>query len=336
MLSKTYILIKMTNKANLWHILYPSSPFSFFLEIIMNTYNGRLILKVKKRRSSLPLPGKKLAVEKENQCVTSQPKSLKRPNPFSTSKTDCESKDKCKKLIIHDSKHIHQSSLLTDLSNLSKEKTELRRSDSKEPSYELQNVTNEKKEEVTENTKSENVIYESPQVPFNWMLKQKLKFFSKKPFPYDMKSSNEPKAIHNFTSSTNHLKEPLLSQYLYNWIHPSLPGVPNYPLKTTVLGGSSKEEKNCINVFANNMELRDIIMKQWRMSFQSLYNMLKTSNCPYFYLCGHQFTVLFKSAGIGSNGMCAVLGPTTKGLRDLLSQEGLLKFFYYLEDLELI
>uniref|UniRef100_A0A7M5WXI6 Uncharacterized protein n=1 Tax=Clytia hemisphaerica TaxID=252671 RepID=A0A7M5WXI6_9CNID len=300
----------------------------------MNTYNGRLILKVKKRRSSLPLPGKKVCAEKENQCVTSQPKSLKRPNPFSKTKTDCESKDKCKKFINYDTKDIHQSNLLTDLSNLSQDKRELRLSDSKEPSYELKDVIKEKKDEVTEDANSENVIYESSQVPFNWMLKQKLKFFSKKPFLYDIKSSHEPKAIHNFTSSSDQPDEPLLNQHLYNWIHPSLPGIPNYPLKTTVLGGSSKEEKNCINLFANNMELRDIIMKEWRKSFQSLYNMLKTSYCPYFYICGHQFSVLFKSSSVGHDGMCAVLGPTTKGLRDLLSQEGLNFDFIYTRDEE--
>ena len=52
---------------------------------------------------------------------------------------------------------------------------------------------------------------------------------------------------------------------------------------------------------------------------KSLYNSLKSNQCPYFYVLTHSFTVLFKAQNIGETGeMCAILTPSTKGLRQTL------------------
>lgn len=54
-------------------------------------------------------------------------------------------------------------------------------------------------------------------------------------------------------------------------------------------------------------------------SFKSLFNSLKTNQCPYFYVLTHTFMVLFKSETIGvNNEMTAILTPSTKGFRESL------------------
>jgi hypothetical protein len=47
---------------------------------------------------------------------------------------------------------------------------------------------------------------------------------------------------------------------------------------------------------------------------------LKSNQCPYFYVLTHSFTVLFKAQNIGddTDEMCAILTPSTKGLRHSL------------------
>ena len=295
----------------------------------MNHYNGRLILKVKKRRNSIPLPSKKFLEEKENQCLTPPAKSLKRPNPFSK---QIDGHGKSKKTVDNVLReNFKQSSLLSDLSSLTNECDKNPKTNTiysiKEIKSTAENATVEK--EAIDNgnldTEKSTITYENSQFPLCWTVKQKVKFLTSTNFNIDLKASNEPTAIHQFTGdSDNDGEKTIFNKFLYNWIHPFIPGVTNYPLKTTILGKSGKEEKQCINMLANNVELQAVVMKQWRTSFQSLFNMLKSSYCPYFFLCGYQFTVLFKSPGVGAKPATAILGPTTKGLRDLLTQEGMI------------
>ena len=294
----------------------------------MNHYNGRLILKVKKRRNSIPLPSKKFFEEKENHCLTPPAKSLKRPNPFSK---QSEGHGKSKKNVNNVLReNFKQSSLLSDLSSFAS-KCDDNPHPKVNPTYSIKEVessieNNEVEKEAINNdnpdTEKLTLTYKSPQFPLSWTVKQKVKFLASTNFNVDLKASNDPTAIHQFTRNSDNDEGTIFNKFLYNWIHPVIPGMTNYPLKTTILGKSGKEEKQCINMLANNTELQAVVMKQWKTSFQSLFNMLKSSYCPYFFLCGHQFTVLFKSPGVGAKSATAVLGPTTKGLRDLLTQEG--------------
>ncbi len=49
---------------------------------------------------------------------------------------------------------------------------------------------------------------------------------------------------------------------------------------------------------------------------------MRARQCPFFYVCTHQFSVLFRAAGIaGIAETHALMTPTTKGLRDILQQE---------------
>ncbi len=69
-----------------------------------------------------------------------------------------------------------------------------------------------------------------------------------------------------------------------------------------------------------NAEIQKSLSKSWNQSFKSLYNSLKTNECPYFYVLTHSYVVLFRAQNIGSgvNEMQAILTPSTKGLRQTL------------------
>lgn len=69
--------------------------------------------------------------------------------------------------------------------------------------------------------------------------------------------------------------------------------------------------------------LSTCLLDDWRESFRSLFGLLRARQCPFFYVCTHQFTVLFRAAGIGGvPEIHALLTPTTRGLRDVLQREG--------------
>ena len=54
----------------------------------------------------------------------------------------------------------------------------------------------------------------------------------------------------------------------------------------------------------------------------SVYLMVRHGVCPYFYVCCHNMTLLFRSAGIVREEMHAIITPTTRGLRSALDEEG--------------
>ena len=61
-------------------------------------------------------------------------------------------------------------------------------------------------------------------------------------------------------------------------------------------------------------------------SFTSLYQQLMIGLCPYFYLCCHQFTVLFRGQGVGGYPQhTACLTPSTCGIREALNHAGRLR-----------
>lgn len=69
--------------------------------------------------------------------------------------------------------------------------------------------------------------------------------------------------------------------------------------------------------------ISNCMVNDWCESFRSLFGLLRARQCPFFYVCTHQFTVLFRAAGIGGVAeIHAILTPTTRGLRDVLRKEG--------------
>jgi len=65
------------------------------------------------------------------------------------------------------------------------------------------------------------------------------------------------------------------------------------------------------------------LLNDWCESFRSLFGLLRARQCPFFYVCTHQFMVLFRAAGIGGVAEThALVTPTTKGLREVIQAEG--------------
>jgi len=64
------------------------------------------------------------------------------------------------------------------------------------------------------------------------------------------------------------------------------------------------------------------LFHDWCENFRSLFGLLRARQCPFFYVCTHQFNVLFRAAGIGGvEEIHALMTPTTKGLRDILRRD---------------
>lgn len=82
----------------------------------------------------------------------------------------------------------------------------------------------------------------------------------------------------------------------------------------------------------NNIAIKEALYKEWSESFRSLFHLLRARQCPYFYVCANNFTVLFRAAGIcGISEAHALLTPTTRGFRESLKQEGIKIYIYNIE-----
>ncbi|XP_030580418.1 protein downstream neighbor of son homolog [Archocentrus centrarchus] len=107
-------------------------------------------------------------------------------------------------------------------------------------------------------------------------------------------------------------------QNLVYWQHPSLPWLSLFPRINAERSFSGKSIP-----WAQDAALQQSLMREWSISLSSLYTLLKSRLCPYFYLCSYQFTVLFRAAGLGSSSITALISPTTRGLREAMKAEGI-------------
>ncbi|KAK7812584.1 hypothetical protein U0070_021564 [Myodes glareolus] len=109
-----------------------------------------------------------------------------------------------------------------------------------------------------------------------------------------------------------------LQQTLVYWLHPAFSWLPLFPRI-----GADKKMAGKSSPWSNDETLQQTLMSDWSVSFTSLYNLLKTKLCPFFYVCTYQFTVLFRAAGLaGSDVVTALVSPTTRGLREAMKNEG--------------
>ncbi|XP_021111861.1 protein downstream neighbor of Son isoform X2 [Heterocephalus glaber] len=108
-------------------------------------------------------------------------------------------------------------------------------------------------------------------------------------------------------------------QSLVYWLHPALSWLSLFPRI-----GADRKMAGKTSLWSNDETLQHVLMSDWSMSFTSLYNLLKSKLCPYFYVCTYQFTVLFRAAGLaGSDVITALISPTTRGLREAMKNEGI-------------
>ncbi|KAK1170111.1 hypothetical protein AOXY_G9081 [Acipenser oxyrinchus oxyrinchus] len=167
----------------------------------------------------------------------------------------------------------------------------------------------------------------------DWSLKTRLLFTSQLPFTWaeHLKAQEEAQGLSQHcraaVSTLPHsIPEPRSSlelrcafqQSLVYWQHPSLPWLQLFPR----IGAERRLAGKCAP-WAQDEVLQQLLMSE-SVSFTSLYNLLRSRLCPYFYLCAYQFTVLFRAAGLaGSEGITALISPTTRGLREAMKMEGI-------------
>ncbi|XP_008288250.1 protein downstream neighbor of son homolog [Stegastes partitus] len=170
--------------------------------------------------------------------------------------------------------------------------------------------------------------------PADWSLKTRLLFTS----PLTLSWAEQPKAQEEalglsqhcraqFSSLPHSLQDPrscselrcAFQQSLVYWQHPSLPWLSMFPRINAERSFTGKSTP-----WAQDAALQQSLMREWSVSLSSLYSLIKSRLCPYFYLCSYQFTVLFKAAGLGGSGnITALISPTTRGLRQAMKAEGI-------------
>ncbi|KAK2856725.1 hypothetical protein Q5P01_005460 [Channa striata] len=170
--------------------------------------------------------------------------------------------------------------------------------------------------------------------PADWSLKTRLLFTS----PLSLSWAEQPKAQEQalglsqhcralFTTLPHTVQDPrscselrcTFQQSLVYWQHPSLPWISLFPRINAERSFAGKSTP-----WAQDTALQQALMSEWSGSLSSLYSLLKARLCPYFYLCSYQFTVLFRTAGLGgSSRITALISPTTRGLREAMKAEGI-------------
>nr|CAG4650307.1 EOG090X09DI [Sida crystallina] len=165
----------------------------------------------------------------------------------------------------------------------------------------------------------------------DWSLKTRVRFTSKTQFSCSstLKTSEEASGITGFVRCVNSpcseawssLDTSTNAQFhaccLY-WQHPWLPWLSTFPRDTPVPVNSSSLSVN-IGV---DPKIASSLLNDWCESFRSLFGLLRARQCPFFYVLTHQFSILFRAAGIGGVAEThALLTPTTKGLREVIRAE---------------
>ncbi|EDV24786.1 uncharacterized protein TRIADDRAFT_56951 [Trichoplax adhaerens] len=166
-------------------------------------------------------------------------------------------------------------------------------------------------------------------LPVDWSLKLSCRFICQTPLQWcnNITSNDEIMAVTNFVRCCNQSElnnQPdnlgtLLKQYLLTWCHPVLPGIELFPRT-----GRKPSKLSQAGPIVTNEQMLKAMMSNWKESFYSIYHMTRCQKCPYFYLCTHQFSILFIAEGInGSPSITAIVSSTTSGFRQLLSNEGI-------------
>uniref|UniRef100_A0A8C6RLX7 Downstream neighbor of SON n=1 Tax=Nannospalax galili TaxID=1026970 RepID=A0A8C6RLX7_NANGA len=174
----------------------------------------------------------------------------------------------------------------------------------------------------------------STELPVDWSIKARLLFTSSQPFTWadHLKAQEEAQGLLQHCRATEvnlppSIQDPKLcselrcafQQTLVYWLHPAFSWLPLFPRI-----GAERKMAGKTSPWSNDETLQHILMSDWSVSFTSLYNLLKTKLCPYFYVCTYQFTVLFRAAGLaGSDVVTALISPTTRGLREAMKNEGI-------------
>ncbi|XP_063080513.1 protein downstream neighbor of Son isoform X3 [Cavia porcellus] len=183
-------------------------------------------------------------------------------------------------------------------------------------------------------SESDTLLPKSKELPVDWSIKTRLLFTSSQPFTWTdhLKAQEEAQGLMQHCRAAEvtlpqSIQDPKFStelrcafqQSLVYWLHPAFSWLSLFPRI-----GADRKMAGKISPWSNDETLQHVLMSDWSVSFTSLYNLLKTKLCPYFYVCTYQFTVLFRAAGLaGSDVITALISPTTRGLREAMKNEGI-------------
>nr|CAI5826402.1 unnamed protein product [Callosobruchus analis] len=160
-------------------------------------------------------------------------------------------------------------------------------------------------------------------LPIDWALKSRIRLLSEKPFPWSqkLKISEEASGVTAFTRCLDNNTDTTLDtspnakfhQCCLYWQQPCLPWLTLFPRNLN---------KSLPNVMVMNANIKDSLQQAYSDGIRSLFQLIRTRQCPYFYACANNFTVLFRAAGIGGfTDVHALICPTTRGFRESLRLE---------------
>ncbi|XP_046554130.1 LOW QUALITY PROTEIN: protein downstream neighbor of son homolog [Haliotis rubra] len=163
-------------------------------------------------------------------------------------------------------------------------------------------------------------------LPLDWSLKVKMRIVSKASLAWctQLKMSEEARALSQHVQGQQqwHSDADRTSAFhsccLY-WVHPSIPWIKPFPRIV------AEQKISHVSIVGSNDEATLALHRDWTDSLTSVFHLLRAGKCPYFYLCTHQFTVLFRAVvGVNSQtNINACLTPTTRGLREAFKQDGI-------------
>ncbi|XP_018328269.1 protein downstream neighbor of son homolog isoform X2 [Agrilus planipennis] len=162
-------------------------------------------------------------------------------------------------------------------------------------------------------------------IPVDWSLKSKMRFISDRPFPWNqkLKISEEASGITSFVRCLGSTSEITLDtssnakfhQCCLYWQQPVFPWLKLFPRTSTKISTSGTS-------MPISTTIKHSLQTAWSDSIRSLFQLIRTRQCPYFYVCANNYTILFRAAGIcGHSELHVMVTPTTRGFRQLLRQE---------------
>lgn len=128
------------------------------------------------------------------------------------------------------------------------------------------------------------------------------------------------------TSSSNDNFSAELYRNTLVWQHPDVPWVKPFPRTPKVRPGASLTSNQSSPPFIITPDgvIADEMYSHFCQSFHSLFKLFRSKQCPYFYLCANEYTVVFRASGlVGCEDAQALITPTSNGFRKLLEKEGL-------------
>lgn len=168
----------------------------------------------------------------------------------------------------------------------------------------------------------------------DWSLKTRLRIFINHSIPFHgtFNALDETTGMNyfirqpkEFSTDAHNSFNVDLQQHCLVWQWPVFPWMNLFPRYPELKPGSLllSKKPSVFTISASGI-LADSLYSNFCNSFQSLFKMLKTKYCPFFYLCANNFVALFRASGV-SNSLDphVLISPTSLGFRKLLEDEGI-------------